>query len=330
VGGVVAATAFFFSLLTHELAHALAARRHGVGTLDITLWLLGGVARLEGEAPTAGAEFQIAAAGPATSLGLGVVFGAAAFGGAALGVGDLMITVLAWLAVINVVLALFNLLPGIPLDGGRILTAGLWRLWGDRTRASVAAARSGQVLGGTLIAVPVLGLFFPVPLDGLWSVVMGAFLWQTAAAEGRSARVRGNLRGRSVRDLMVPVTHTNDWWTLDELARHGNPGDTGRALLLHDWSGAPSGILLPELAARVPLGWRGTVRLRDLALRPDQVRLAWADEPVMVALQRPGPASPVLVAVADGAVVGIVPPSALGAAARPAPVTAARGLLPAT
>jgi Zn-dependent protease len=316
VGGVAGAGLFFVSLLLHELAHALVARRHGIGTEGITLWFLGGVARLRGEAPTARAEFRIAAAGPATSLLLGVVFGVATWAAVAAGVGDLTATVLAWLAVINVVLAVFNLLPGSPLDGGRILTAALWRWWGDRTRAAVASARAGQVLGAGLVALPIVGLATETDLGGLWTAVMGVFLWQSAAGEITGARARGALAGRTVRDVALPVAEASDWWTVDDLVRHGAPGLADVPLVLRDWGGRPSGLLLPGVARRVPWAATAAVRLRDLALRPDQVRTAWLDEPVLDALSRPGPPTAVLVAVDEGRIVAVVTADTLAAAGR--------------
>jgi Zn-dependent protease len=135
LAGVVAAVAFLASLLAHELAHALVARRNGIEVEGITLWLLGGVARLKGGARGPGAEFRVAGVGPLTSLVLGVVFGGCAMLATAAGAGGLPVAVLAYLAGINVLLAVFNLVPAAPLDGGRLL------------RAAVATPRRPLVLG---------------------------------------------------------------------------------------------------------------------------------------------------------------------------------------
>lgn len=143
-----AAAVFFASVLTHELAHSVVAPRHGTPVEGITLWLLGGVARLGGSARTAPAELRIALAGPASSLALAALFGTTAYALAELGVAPGPVgSALAWLATINAVLAVFNLLPGAPLDGGRVLTAALWRRHGDRLRAEITAARVGGALG---------------------------------------------------------------------------------------------------------------------------------------------------------------------------------------
>ena len=147
----MAATLFFVSLLAHEGSHAVMARRHGVGVRSVTLWLFGGVAQLEGEAHTPGADFTIAAVGPGTSMGLAGVFAATQFLLEKAGATGLAVSVLSWLWQINLLLAAFNLIPAAPLDGGRILRAGLWRAMGSRARASVLAARAGLGFGVVLI-----------------------------------------------------------------------------------------------------------------------------------------------------------------------------------
>ena len=142
---VAGAVLFIAALAAHEIAHAIVARRYGVQVRSITLWALGGIAELEGEPPTARADVRIAIAGPATSLAAGIVFGGAAILDRSWHGPAVVTAMLAWLSVMNVALAVFNLLPGAPLDGGRILRGLLWKRYGDRQRASRAAARSGQV-----------------------------------------------------------------------------------------------------------------------------------------------------------------------------------------
>jgi len=155
---VAGAVLFIAALAAHEIAHAIVARRRGVQVRSITLWALGGIAELAGEPPTARADVQIALAGPATSLAAGIVFGGAAILDRSWHGPAVVTAALAWLSVMNVALALFNLLPGAPLDGGRILRGLLWKRSGDRQRASRTAARSGQVLGIGISAIGVLEL----------------------------------------------------------------------------------------------------------------------------------------------------------------------------
>ncbi len=190
---------FLASILVHEFAHALTARRFDVGTESIQLWALGGIARLSKESPTAKAEGWIAVAGPAASVVLGI---AGVGGWFALGGRDSTsehVALLGWLGLINLLLALFNLLPGAPLDGGRILKAVRWGAHGDRHRAAQEAGRAGVVLGW-LIA----GLGFGLILrsqSGVWLMVTGLFIMLNAQVEIAAARIAGRLAGVKVRDL---------------------------------------------------------------------------------------------------------------------------------
>src|SRR5690242_10105201 len=144
---VVTAVAYMGSLLAHELAHSLVARRNGLQVEGITLWLLGGVSRLQGEVADPAAEIRIAGVGPLVSLILGGVFSLVAYLVHAAGVRGVLVAALAWLGGINILLAVFNVIPAAPLDGGRLLRAFLWRITGDRLKAAVWSARSGQVFG---------------------------------------------------------------------------------------------------------------------------------------------------------------------------------------
>ena len=132
------------------MGHAVTARRAGIDTDEITLWLFGGVAKLTSQATTARDEMRIAAAGPLVSIGLAMSFAAVAGLGSILDVHPALIVLAAWMALINGSLGIFNLLPGIPLDGGRILRAWRWRRTGDPLRATRTAARAGRVVGGGL------------------------------------------------------------------------------------------------------------------------------------------------------------------------------------
>ena len=177
--GIVAAVVFFASLLAHELGHAVQARREGVRTEGITLWLLGGVAKLAGEFPSAGAEFRIAIAGPLVSLMLGLAFAIAAFAWPSPGAVPSMF---AWLGYINLALLAFNLLPALPLDGGRLFRAAVWWRTGNLTTATHRATRVGTVIASALIG---LGIFVSlrVGLGGLWLVLIGWFVLEAGRSE---------------------------------------------------------------------------------------------------------------------------------------------------
>ena len=153
VAAIVTAVAYMGSLLAHELAHSLVARRNGVQVEGITLWLLGGVSRLQGEVPSPGAEVRLAGVGPLTSLVLGGVFTLVAWLLHTSGVSGVVVAALAWLGAINLLLAVFNVIPAAPLDGGRLLQAVLWAITKDRLKAAMWAARSGQVFGWVLFVV---------------------------------------------------------------------------------------------------------------------------------------------------------------------------------
>ncbi|MEW6583791.1 MAG: site-2 protease family protein [Actinomycetota bacterium] len=199
---VTAAVLFFTTLLLHELGHALQARREGMRIEGITLWLFGGVARFRGAFPSAGAELRVAAAGPAVTVAIAAALLAVA---AAASPTPAVDGVVAWLGYVNLLLLAFNLLPALPLDGGRILLALLWRRSGDVGRATRTAAGFGRGLGWVMIAGGLV-LVALGAAGGIWLAALGWFLHAAATAEARQGRVRDALRGRMVRDEMTPVT----------------------------------------------------------------------------------------------------------------------------
>jgi Zn-dependent protease len=187
--GILTALVFFASLLAHEVAHAVVARRNGMEADSTTLWLLGGAARLKDEAPSPGAELRVAGVGPLVSLVLGIVFAALAAVLVALGLSGLTVEAVVWLAWINVLLAVFNALPAALLDGGRLLRAFVWWRTGNRLRATSVATSAGRVLGWLLVA---LGLYEVLlgALGGLWLALIGWFLIAAATVEGGQHRPR--------------------------------------------------------------------------------------------------------------------------------------------
>ncbi|MFF4490631.1 site-2 protease family protein [Streptomyces sp. NPDC001544] len=201
---LLTAIVFLGSLLAHELAHAVVARRNGVQVEGITLWMLGGAARLRGEAPTPAAELRIAGVGPLTSLLAGGVLAGLAVGLDALHVSGLVVEAVGWLAAINVLLAVFNALPAAPLDGGRLLRAYLWHRTGDRLRATRGASAAGRVLGWIMVVTGFATVLFAGDLSGLWLALIGWFLIAAATAEARQAETRGVLDGVPVGRVMTP------------------------------------------------------------------------------------------------------------------------------
>ena len=257
-----AAVALLGSILSHELAHALTARRHELPVERITLWMVGGMTELRSEPRTPRTDAVIAVSGPATSLALGVIFAALAwlFPGAGLFTASLV-----WLAGVNVLLALFNLLPGAPLDGGRLLRALLWRRHRDWPRAAEASARVGSVLGVVFIAIGLAQVLAGAVL-GLWLAFTGWMMIGAAAGERQAAAVR-RLGGRVARDSMrTPPATAPSWWSVSDLAAHlGTCDGVQEAFLLVDFDGSPRRVLTLAEVLRVRPHDRDTTRLRDVA-----------------------------------------------------------------
>lgn len=219
-----AAVAFFASVLLHELSHALVGRAQGIPVNRITLFVFGGMAHMEGRPPTPKSELLMAAVGPLVSLVIGVVAGWAGMAlapeltpealaadpqGTMASVGAVA-TVLLWLGPINILLGLFNLVPGFPLDGGRVLRALIWWGTGDRYKATLWSTAVGQGVGVMLIAVGVLmafGVRMPIfgvgVIPGLWMALIGWFLKNAAMASLRHHVVGAALEGAHVADLMA-------------------------------------------------------------------------------------------------------------------------------
>ena len=306
--GIVTAIVFFLSLLAHEVSHAVVARRNGVGVRSITLWLFGGVAQLQGEAHTAGADFRIAAVGPATSIGLAVVFGAAQLAAGTAGAHGLVVGALSWLWKINLLLAAFNLVPAAPLDGGRILRAGLWRAWGDRTRASVAAARAGRVFGIVLIGLGVVGFAYGT-LAGLWPAVLGWFLYTAAGGEEQMARVRGGVSHLVVGQVMTPHPPALPARsTVAELVAGHLWHFRGEAVAVTDDQGWLAGIVGVAAVRAVPEDRRPWTPLSALAVPLTSLAVGRPEEPMDALLERmtQADAPAALVLDADNRLAGIV------------------------
>jgi Zn-dependent protease/predicted transcriptional regulator len=199
---LAAMVCFFTSLLAHELAHCVVARRLGVPVKNITLFLFGGVAELETEPQSAVVEFWVALAGPAMSFTLAFGFwGLTIVAGAAPG-ADPVVLVLSYVALMNLILALFNLIPAFPLDGGRVLRAYLWHRSGNSLSATRTAAKSGGILGYVLIGLGVLALFRGALVAGLWQIMIGGFILMAARSSYQSHLARAAFDHKVVRDLM--------------------------------------------------------------------------------------------------------------------------------
>ena len=309
---VIAAVLFFLSVLGHELAHAVVARRFRMSVTSITLFVLGGVANLAKEPPSAMAEFFMAAAGPATSLAIGFIGIALGFFVPALFEAAPALQpiqpVARYIGTINLYLAAFNLLPGFPLDGGRVFRSILWGILKDRLKATRIAARGGQAVAVLLVlAGVVLALRLDATINGLWLAFIAYFLWNAASSTLQQERVASVVSGAKVGPLM-----TTDF--------RSTPPGVIVGQLIRD-------LVLPMNLRAIPVvsGERliGLVAIGDLR-KVDQAR--WAetpveevmtpaaelptvspDDPLSTALERFGATElPLLPVVKDGRLVGVL------------------------
>ncbi len=278
---VAAALLFFVSLLLHELGHAVQARREGVEVEGINLWLFGGVAQFKGSFPSAGAEFRIAIAGPLVSLVLGVLFVCVA---AFAGLPNALDGVVAWLGYTNLILLAFNLLPALPLDGGRVLRSALWYFKGDLPWATSVASAIGRGFGFLLIALGIFMFIVEGAFSGAWLAFVGWFLLQAATAEARYIATTQALDGLKVRDLMIrePVTVEADLSLgqfMDDVA--WSRRYTTYPVLDH---GHPIGLLAFASVAAVPRDEWNAHRVRDAMTPRDAVPLLAEDASAIDAL----------------------------------------------
>ncbi|MGW3498532.1 site-2 protease family protein [Streptomyces sp. NPDC001020] len=307
---VLTAVVFLASLLAHELAHAIVARRNNVQVDGITLWVLGGAARLRSEAPTPGAELRIAVVGPLTSALLGGVFTGLAVWLGALRVSGLVVEAIAWLAGINIVLALFNALPAAPLDGGRLLRSFLWHRTGDPLRATRGATAAGRALGWLMVAAGFAAVLFAGNLSGMWAALVGWFLIATATAEARQAELRGMLQGIPVSRIMTPTpvcvpaaVSIAQFLAEGPLYRYRHP-----AFPVLTADGSVAGLVTVDLITRVPVGERSTMTIGDVMRPLSEVETAAPDGMVMDLLPRLDASTDhrALVLDDEGHLVGIV------------------------
>jgi Zn-dependent protease/predicted transcriptional regulator len=308
---LLSAVLFFGSVLVHELAHALVSQARGIRVQDITLFLFGGATRARVESRGPGDEFLIAAVGPLTSALLAGLFGIVA------GLGrDLLSRPLAgtfgYLAWVNLVLAVFNLIPGFPLDGGRLLRSAIWKATGSLGRATRIASVSGQAVGWLLVAGGVAFLLAGDLAGGIWFAFIGWFLVQAARSSYQELQLQQLLRGVEAEDVMaanllrIPPELSLQEAVDDYFMRY----DHGAFPV--DEQGRTIGLLTLRGVRRVPREQWPTRRVRDhMVPLGDQVVVAPdARMDGVVGKLQDGEAGRVLV-VQDGEVVGIITPSDL-------------------
>jgi Zn-dependent protease len=316
LAGAATALALLVGVLLHELGHAVVARRVGLRVDGITLSWMGGLTRIEGDAQSPAAEFAVAGIGPVVSAAVGgglwvvriVVSGAHG--------GGLAVSALGWLAVINVVLAIFNLFPAAPLDGGRVLHALVWAVTRDRWRATRVAAGAGVGLGSVLVAWGVLVLLRRGdPLNGIFVTFIGWWLLGSARAERQLAQVRHSLEGLRISEVMRPVGAAPGWITIRAFAESYASGRPGWVWLLEKWDGGYGGVLLGDTIGSVPFPRCDLARPLDVAVPISGAVGATPDEDTLDVVGRTGGKQVILVVDGDRT-VGAVLPSDLEALVR--------------
>jgi Zn-dependent protease len=317
LAGAAGAGLFLASLLAHEIGHALVARRAGLRVRGITLWLLGGVAQLEDEPASPRDELRVAIIGPAISLALAGAFGVAAAALSVVGAPALLVVMAAWLALGNVALGVFNLLPAAPLDGGRVLRGLLWRRHGNRVRAAVTATRAGVWVGTGLVAYGLLGAFTGWGIGTLWTALVGWFLVIAARQERELALLGGGLdRGLRAAQVMTPAPAVAPaWFTVDAFLRTYVEPWQAAALPLRGFDGHPAGVVTAAALYAVPADRRHIVRAGDVAIPMSALVLVGPDEPVADLATRLAGGRTVAEVVFGGRLLGLITAADLARAA---------------
>jgi Zn-dependent protease len=295
----------YVSVLVHELSHSVVARGYGLPVRRILLYPLGGISEIDREAPTPGREFAIAAAGPALSLLLGAV-GWGLFQVVSTGVAGALIKQLMFA---NIIVGLFNLLPGLPLDGGRMLRAVIWLITKKPGTATIAAAWTGRILALGLLAIP----FFAGGLAGgdmvstLWVVVIAAFMWTGATQSIKATRFRERLPALQARRLARKAISVPASTPLAEAIRRADEADA-RAIVVVDHENKPIAIVNETAVMATPLQRRPWVDVGSLARTIDPSLVLNADIQGMALLDalRRAPATEYLLTEETGQVYGVL------------------------
>src|SRR3954453_7476881 len=280
---LLSALLFFASILFHELAHAWVARRNGIPVVSVTLYIFGGIAQIGGKPKTSGAEFRVAAVGPASSLVL-----AAIFYGLHQGFGNrgYLRPSSEWLAYINLVLALFNLLPGYPLDGGRILESIVWGLSGKQETGVRVAGSAGQIIAYGLIGLGVFRVFGGDLFGGVWSILIGFILHNAATTEKRAFLQQGQLAGIPVSQVMGIVREPEvlGSLTLQQLVE-GHILGQGQASFIITDAGNPVGVLNLRDVSDVPRADWGQTTTGDVMTPLGELPRVGPNDELLTAVQ---------------------------------------------
>jgi Zn-dependent protease/CBS domain-containing protein len=285
---LVTAVLFFTTILVHELSHSIVARLHGLQVRSIVLFALGGVSQIEKDSPNARTEFWIGIAGPIASVVIGILClgSALSFGWTPEGnPATPVLAVLVWLGYINLLLAGFNMVPGFPLDGGRVLRGIIWWITGVRSRATQIAAQVGEFVSYAFIIMGLIRFFGGAGLGGLWISFIGWFLLDASRASQAQITMTEALQGIQVGDVM-----SRDFATVDSRSNIRDFANeqllrSGRRCFIVMENGRISGLITPQEVRNIPHA-QWPYKTVDDAMRPlDQIRTITIDTPVIKALE---------------------------------------------
>jgi Zn-dependent protease len=307
---VATAILFFAAIVIHELSHAIVAKSRGLPVRSITLFALGGVAQIEKEATDAKTEFWMGIIGPITSFVIGVVC--------------LVITIalgwtppefpqrplpamLMWLGLINIGLAIFNMVPGFPLDGGRVLRAVLWWITGSAKRATTIAARVGQVIAFLMILYGLMQFFGGAGFSGLWIAFIGWFLLSASRESHAQMVITEGLRGVRVGDVMSRDYPVVDAYSNLQMFVEDHLVRSGRRFFVVMLNGHPEGLITPNEISAVPQARWPYTTVADVMRRLDQARTVAPNTPITDALELMASEDlNQLPVIADGVLTGLI------------------------
>jgi Zn-dependent protease len=307
VVGTIGVISFFVAIFLHEVAHAVVARRFGIRTEAIELWGLGGMARLDRDPATPKAEGFVAAAGPLSNAVVGGLAVLVALVVDAFDMPRAAVVSVGWFAVVNLALAAFNLLPGAPLDGGRIVRAVRWWQHGSRYRAMREAAYAGSILGWGLVA---LGVSFAITgRSGVWMIVSGLFVAMSARIDVLTAMIGERIGPAKINEFTwFGVAEVGPDMDVDSMIwQRSRLGGAG-AVAIRGETGRLDGLVLEDQLWAVPADVRAWTMLTSLMAPLDRLPRADLDDDLAGVLPRVHPLRPVITVWRDGRLLGVVPP----------------------
>ena len=280
--GLISGLLLFASVLLHELGHSFAAKQQGIGVNSITLFLFGGLARLEDEAKTPAGAFWIAVAGPLVSLTL---FGLLSIVASSDLVAGPTATIVGLLAYINWVLATFNMIPGLPLDGGNVLKAAVWKITGNRYRGIRWASRMGQLIGWTAISLGMLSVLGLSDVGSFWTLVIGWFLLQNAGQSAQSATIQEALSGLTAADAVIEkspiISEDNTLRELVDIAVISSSSGKWQRFLVQDNQAHLVGTIQLDVLKTIPSSQWSDYQVRDFVTPLAQEVQVQSDQSLM-------------------------------------------------